>query len=98
MNGFLCGTMTAALGREGTVRGPRVRTSLRVRVKVRTLRNYLGMCGYVPKKESESHSKEPCSPRPLKKYHDPIKRPGLTATLHGTNGSLVRRLNSDRGV
>lgn len=59
-----------------------------------TLRNYSGMWGYMPKKESESHSKEPYSPCPLKKYHSPIKRPGLTATLDGTNGSLVHWLNS----
>lgn len=42
-----------------------------------TLRNYSGMWGYMPKKESESHSKEPYSPRLLKKYHSPIKSPGL---------------------
>lgn len=59
-----------------------------------TLRNYSGIWGYMPKKESESHSKEPYSPRPLKKYHSLIKRPGLTVTLDGTNGSLVHWLNS----
>ncbi|KAI9519945.1 hypothetical protein NQZ68_022972 [Dissostichus eleginoides] len=43
-------------------------------------------------KEFESHSREHYPPRPLKKYHNPIKRPGLRATLDGTNGSLVHWL------
>lgn len=39
----------------------------------------------------------PFSP-PLKKYHNPIKRLGLWATLDGTNGSLVHWLKSVGGV
>lgn len=49
-------------------------------------------------KEFESHSREPYPPRPLKKYHNPIKRPGLRATLDGTNGSLVHWLKPVGGV
>lgn len=50
-----------------------------VSVCVCTLRNYSGMCGYMPK------TKNLHSPRPLKKYHNPIKKPVPTATLDRTN-------------
>lgn len=50
-----------------------------VSVCVCTLRNYPGMWGYMPK------TKNLHSPRPLKKYHNPIKKPVPTATLDRTN-------------
>lgn len=95
MNGLLCATITAALGREGNgQRSARRPGSAQGESKYT---DKLQRNARIPAKdkESESHSMEPYpfSP-PLKKYRNPIKRPQEAGT--GTPGRFVRLLKRRR--